>query len=159
MPSRAPSLLMSPVLFLKASVVRWEHGPSPSGPSSSSSPVLTHLPGSSTRAGSPCSPDTNPVISPLLQCLPLDLSRLPFPFHQPWAPPVVYLRVYLLLWVGSLPRDQYLGGHGGPPAPEPTLLLGSPGQYFLLSFCLATFGFSLGFCLGVVVFLVLPMHP
>lgn len=35
--------------------------------------------------------NTNPVISPLSQHLPLDLSCLLFPFHQPWAPPVVYL--------------------------------------------------------------------
>lgn len=39
---------------------------------------------------------TNRVISSLSQHLPLDLSCLLFPFHQPWVPPVVYLPVYLL---------------------------------------------------------------
>lgn len=58
--------------------------------------------------------------------------------------------------VGSLPRDQYVGEMAGrPPGPRsPLFLLGRPGQYFLLSFCLAVFSFSLGFCPGVVVFLV-----
>lgn len=110
---------------------------------------------------SPLTINTNPVISLLSKHLPLDLSCLLFPFHQPWAPPVVFLPVYLLP-CGRQPCARSIrgGGDGKPPAwpPEPSVLLGSPGQYFLLSFCLAMFGFSLGFCPGVVVFLVSLWH-
>ena len=89
-------LLMSPQPFLKASVVGQEPRPSPSGPSSPSSPVLPGLVFQHPSRFPLFTVDTNPVISSLSHCLPLDLSRLSFPFHQSGAPPVVYLRVYLL---------------------------------------------------------------
>lgn len=90
--------------------------------------VFTHLP--CPRAAPPpillVNRKHKSCYPPLSRHLPLDLSHLPFPFHQPWAPPVIHLLVYLL------PRGLQLSLHRSMHCRE--MAGGLPGLRSLLFF-------------------------